>query len=543
MESNIEKLEPRKVFKYFSDICAIPHGSGNLDGIVNYLVDFAKSHNLKYIVDDVKNVIIYKDSCSGEPVILQAHMDMVCVKTPSSTKDMTKDPLDIYIDGEYLKARDTSLGADDGIGVAIILAILDDNENEYPPIEALFTSDEETGMYGAIGVGGKLFKSKRLINIDSEDENELTVSCAGGSHCISELPIDRLNIETIGANANIVGDDILSSRVGASTASPQYDINNKNYILHKIVISGGLGGHSGMEIHKGRANAICEMAYVLKQLQDENVDFYLSSITGGKFINVICPEATCNLYVSSNDEEKFNTIILKLEAELKLEYSLCDPNIKVICSGECRNRSGECQTRSGECLQSPNCMGELCEPENCRGELGEPMSKESTSKVINTLFSLPQGLIEVSQEFINLPWTSLNLGVIETKKDKIVLATLVRSNDDLKKNKLVKKYETIIKSAGGSFRDEGSYPAWRYNKDSKLKSSMIETYKELFGKDINVVATHGGLECGLLMERIPGLEAVSIGPTMYGVHSTDEKLKIDSVGRLYGFLVEFLKKN
>ena len=230
------------------------------------------------------------------------------------------------------------------------------------------------------------------------------------------------------------------------------------------------------------------------------------------------------------DEERAKNTIDKYLRDIKEFYNWFT---ELYETGGCR----------GELCEPENCMSELCEPENCRGELCEPMSKESTSKVINTLFSLPQGLIEVSQEFINLPWTSLNLGVVESKKDKIVLATLVRSNDDLKRNKLVKKYETIIMNAGGSMKVEGSYPAWRYNKDSKLKSSMIEAYKSVLGKDIKVVATHGGLECGLLMERIPGLEAVSLGPTMHGVHITDEKLKIDSVGRLYSFLVEYLKKN
>ena len=498
MENSINNLEPKKVFKYFSDICKIPHGSGNLDGIVNYLVDFAKNHNLKYTVDNVKNVIIYsKDdqTHSGEqsrrgelcePVILQAHTDMVCVKTPSSTIDMSKDSLDIYVDGDYLRARDTSLGADDGIGVAIILAILDDDDNTYPPIEALFTSDEETGMYGAIGVDGKLFKSKRLINIDSENENELTVSCAGGSHCISELKVERLKVDY------------------------------KKYLPYEVLVAGGLGGHSGMEIHKGRANAICEMAHVLKCLEDEGVDFCLLSISAGKFINVICPEAECKLFINLDDEVKFKNLISKLNSELKSEYSLCDPNIELSCTGE------------------------FNEPKNYTGEFNEPLTKDSASRIIDTLLSLPQGLIEISQEFINLPWTSLNLGVIDTKADKITLATLVRSNDDIKRNKLVKKYETIIKNANGSMKVEGSYPAWRYNKDSKLKSSMIEAYKDVLGKDVEVVATHGGLECGLLMERIKDLEAVSIGPTLYSVHSTDEKLLISSVKNVYNFLKKYL---
>ena len=527
MENNIKNLEPKKVFEYFYDICQIPHGSGNLEGIVNYLVDFAKSHNLRYIADGSKNVIIYKDGskcepqngrgeclqspCRGElcePVILQAHTDMVCVKTPSSNIDMSKDSLDIYVDNGYLKARGTSLGGDDGIGVAMILAILDDDKKDFPPIEALFTSDEETGMNGAIGVDGKLFKAKRLINIDSENEDELTVSCAGGSHCESELTIER--------QQDCRGECLQSPRMGELCESALI-INQKPYYLYQLKLSNLLGGHSGMEIHKGRANAICETAYVLKKLLDENIDFYLASIDGGKFENVICEEAESILYVYKDDEDKFKKIISKLDTDLKSEYSLCDPNITITA------------TRMGECLQSPR-MGELC----------EPLTKESTINIINTLFSLPQGLIEVSQEFVNLPWTSLNLGVIKTENDKIILTTLIRSNDDLKRDKLVKKYKTIIESAGGKFSLGGEYPAWRYNKDSKLKNDMIATYKELFGKNINVVATHGGLECGLFMGKIPNLDAVSIGPTILAVHSTDERLNISSVENIYKFLEKCL---
>ena len=492
MESSIKNLKPDKVFQYFSDICKIPHGSGNLDGIVNYLVDFAKSHNLKYIVDDEKNVVIYKDAKDNthtEPIILQAHIDMVCVHSQNVDIDMTKTPLDIYVDDNKLRARDTSLGADDGIGVAIILSLLDENEYSFPPIEALFTSDEETGMNGAIGIEGKLFKSKRLINIDSEDEGELTVSCAGGSHCESEIPVVRVS------DKNVVS-----------------DITSK-YSLYSIKVSGLLGGHSGMEIHKGRANAIIELAYILGRLQDENIDFYLVSIGGGKFENVICPECKCLVYVKG-DKNVLNDLIHNINEELKIDYKLTDKNIEVSLSVEDKS--------------SVEDFG--------------PITKESSTSLINAVLSLPQGLVEVSQEFINLPWTSLNLGKIETKLDKVILITLIRSNIDIKKQKLIKKYKTIIENAGGILNVTSEYPAWQYNKESKLMNDMLETYKSLFGKDMKVVATHGGLECGLFMEKIKGLEAVSIGPTLTGVHSIDETLYIDTVKKVYDFLINYLTK-
>ena len=329
MENNIKNLKPEKVFKFFSEICAIPHGSGNLDNIVNYLVNFAKERKLKYVVDDVKNVIIYKNAgliynsdnantniCKNvdgiyinndelndfkNPVILQAHTDMVCVSAPYKNVDMTKEPIELIVDGNLLTANGTSLGADDGIGVAMILAILDEEDEKFPAIEAVFTSDEETGLNGAVGIDGKLFKGKTLINIDSEDEGVLTVSCAGGSQCVSYIPIVREGKQC----------------------------EQKNYKLYSLKVTGLLGGHSGMEIHKGRANAIVEMAYILKKIHDNGLDYYLSSIVGGKFENVICPESTAILYVNKNDILKLENSVKKIESDLKEEYKLTDENIYI----------------------------------------------------------------------------------------------------------------------------------------------------------------------------------------------------------------------
>ncbi|MBR0038993.1 MAG: beta-Ala-His dipeptidase [Lachnospiraceae bacterium] len=528
MESKIEKLEPKKVFKYFADICKIPHGSGNLDGIVDYLVNFAKERNLEYVTDDAKNVIIYSSGRhfepvenrrgeAFEPVILQAHTDMVCVKDSNSTKDLSKDPLDIYVDGNYLKAKGTSLGADDGIGVAIILSILDDADDKFPPIEALFTSDEENGMNGALAIDGNLFKGKKLINLDSETEGELTVSCAGGTQYLSEIPITR--------------EESICCR--GEHCEPDY----KKYTLK---ISGLLGGHSGMEIHKGRANAIIEVANVLKSMEEENIDFYLVSIDAGKFDNVICPEAGCYVIVNSNDENKFKNLISKLDSNLKYEYQLTDKNI-TLGRTKCPPLHHICENNSvGDDILSPS-VGDDILSSRVGASFTSPLNKNSTHKIIDILITIPQGLIEISQEFINIPWTSLNLGVIKTESDKIVLSGLIRSNNDFKRIKLVRRFETIIKNAGGKFFDKGHYPAWEYNKNSKLKEDILKVYKNSYGRDMEVVATHGGLESGLFIEKIKGLEVVSIGPTMEGVHSIDEKLQIDTVGKLYSFLIEYLK--
>ena len=501
LENNIKNLKPEKVFKFFSEICQIPHGSGNLKGVINYLVKFATERNLNYFVDDANNVIIKKDSEIGEPIILQAHMDMVCVKESTMNIDMAHDPLNIYVDGNYLKAKGTSLGADDGIGVAMILAILDDNDNSYPPIETLFTSDEETGMNGAIGIDGSLFKGKKLINIDSEDEGVLTVSCCGGSHIESEFNIKKL------------------------------DVNNKNndnistgYKIFDVKISGLLGGHSGMEIHKGRANAIVEMTYVLKRLNDEKVDYYLISINGGQFENVICQEVVASIYVNNENVEKMNLILSEINKELKEEYFLTDKNISLTA------------------LQKNELTNNFNEEKEVIDNNLKLIDKDYTFNLIEAIISLPTGLIEISQEFNNLPWTSLNHGVIKTESEKIKIITFARSNDDIKKKKLVEKFKIIINKFEGRVIVDGEYPAWQYNKKSNLIAEMKSIYKDLYGKEMKVLATHGGLECGLFIEKIKGLDAVSIGPTIENVHSVDEKLHIDTVSDVYNLLKKVLMK-
>ena len=510
LENNIKNIEPKKVFSFFSEICSIPHGSGNLDGIVEYLVKFAKDRNLEYIKDNANNVIIKKSATKGMPIILQAHTDMVCVSEPNLDIDMKREAISAYVNGNLLKAKGTSLGADDGIGVALILAILDDNENNYPPIEAFFTSDEETGMNGAIYVDGSKFSAKRLINIDSEDEGVLTVSCCGGSHIEIEFDVERLDFDSI-SNEEV----IISNGKSSHTA------NATKYKLFEIKISGLLGGHSGMEIHKGRANAIVEMAYVLNELSNNKIDYYLSSINGGRFENVICSNCVSNVYVNIKDLNKFNDLILKLDKDLKKEYILSDKNIKL--GAKEKEDYNELQNaKSNETFAF------------------KPIRTETTKKLIDTIISLPNGLIEISQEFVNLPWTSLNQGVIETDGKKIKIVIFVRSNDDIKRKKLVEKIKKIISNAGGNIYISGEYPAWQYQKDSKLKEEILKTYKELYGKDMEVTATHGGLECGLLMQKIEGLDAVSIGPTVENVHSVDETLHIDTVCKIYDLLKKFL---
>lgn len=470
-------IEPKKVFEFFEEISMIPHGSGNLTKIVSYLVDFAKKRNLEYYVDDVNNVIIKKKGNDKKDIIiLQGHSDMVCVKTEDSNKDLSKDHIDIFVDGEWLKADKTSLGGDDGIAVAMILAILDEDNKDYPNIEALITSDEETGMNGAIGLDGSKLAGRKLINIDSEDEGVFTVSCAGGTHLESIVKGKKENVNGTG---------------------------------YKLRLHNLLGGHSGMSIHKNHANANIEMARCINDILNIGFDVRLVDINGGMFDNVICDDTVCNIILVDKKDDEFVKSVKELNEILKNEYSSSDINITL--DVEKNNNSNA-------------------------------FTKEDTKNIISLIFSLPNGLIEMSQDFKDLPQTSLNMGVLKTENDNIKIIQLVRSSIDSRKEYINNKIKNIVSLHGGECKIKGSYPAWQYNKNSTLQSRLVDTYREMYKKDPKVEATHGGLECGLFMDKIKGLDAISIGPTVKDVHSVNEKLEIKSVERVYNYLREVLLK-
>lgn len=468
-------IEPKKVFEYFEEISMIPHGSGNLTKIVSYLVAFAKKRNLEYYVDDVNNVIIKKKG-NGEKdtIILQGHSDMVCVKTEDSKKDLSKDHIDIFVDGEWIKADKTSLGGDDGIAVAMILAILDEDNKDYPNIEALITSDEEIGMNGAIGLDGSKLNGRKLINMDSEVEGVFTVSCAGGTHIESIVKGKKENVNGIG---------------------------------YKLRLHNLLGGHSGISIHKNHANANIEMARCINDILKKGFDVRLVDINGGMFDNVICDDTVCNIILIDKEADGFVKYVKELNEILKNEYANTDINI----------------TLDVEKNNNTNAF-----------------MKEDTKNIISLIFSLPNGLIEMSQDFKDLPQTSLNMGVLKTENDTIKIIQLVRSSIDSRKKYINNKIINIVSLHGGKSEIKGSYPAWQYNKNSILQSKLIDIYKKMYNKDPKVEATHGGLECGLFMDKIKGLDAISIGTTVKDVHSVNEKLEIKSVERVYNYIREVL---
>ncbi len=465
----LSSLEPKEVFKYFEDICAIPHGSGNTKAISDYCVEFAKQYGLEYVQDGLNNIIIKKPATKGyekhPSVILQGHLDMVCEsKIPF---DFATSPLNLRTDGEWIWADGTTLGADDGIAVAMILAILSDNTLQHPDIEAVFTVDEETGMFGAAALDYSLLKSNTMINIDSENEGVLTVSCAGGAHVDLALPL-----------------------------SPKTE---KAY-CKKITVGGLIGGHSGVEIDKGRLNANKVMANFLKSL---NAPFRIAQYAGGSKDNAITRECVC--YISTDTD-------LRSLAQIFEEA----------------NRTNEDKDLTVEISDNT--------------EQREVYSCQDSLKIVNLISALPYGVIKMSEEINGLVETSLNIGVVDISENVLHCRFAVRSSVPEEKEKLINKLTDIIEKFNGKANVSGEYPAWVFCKDSRLQGIMKHVYKDLFGSEIKVEAIHAGLECGLFCEKIKSFDAVSVGPDMENIHTPAERLSVKSTKSTYQYICETLKK-
>lgn len=452
-------LEPHTVFEYFEDICSIPHGSGNTYEISEYCVNFAKEHNLWYYRDGLNNVIIKKPG-KGNPVILQGHLDMVCEKTADSSIDFEKDGLDIYADGDLIRARGTTLGADDGIAIAFILAVLASEDIEHPPIEAVFTVDEETGMFGAYGLDTSKLSSKTILNIDSEEEGVFTAGCAGGIRVEARIPAVY---------------------------------KKRNGILHRIELSGLLGGHSGTEIDKNRANAnklLGEILYGLKGI-------YLTAFCGGSKTNAI-PSSSYAEFIA--DEDLSDIICSNSE---KQKYS--DPDIKVGVSVK------------GEAVCT---------------------AAENTADIINFLHICDDGVIKAGK---NLPVTSSNLGIAALSENEFTAQFLIRSNINSEKEAAAKSLLNNAVLCGGTAEFGDDYPAWEYSESSPLRGALTQAYRALFNAEPKIVTIHAGLECGIFTEKIPGADCVSIGPDIYDIHTPNEAMSISSAARTWELLKLTLK--
>ena len=470
-------LEPAAVFGYFEKICSIPHGSKNTKLISDYLVEFAKEHGLRYIQDEANNVILFQEGTCGmedhPPVILQGHMDMVCEKDESCPIDMATEGLDVTHDGESVFAKGTTLGGDDGIALAYALALLADKSIPHPPLEVIITVDEEIGMLGADVIDLSMLKGKTLINIDSEDEGVFTVSCAGGCRATLTLPVDR---------RAVYGPCI------------------------RLSVDGLQGGHSGVEIHKNRANANKIMGIFMSRIQ-ELMPLCLTSFSGGSKDNAIPRSCQANLVAMGIHLERINDIAEKLQAEVREQYDEPEATVQAF---------------------DVDALG------------GNSLSTESTAKVIGLLCAVPNGVQAMSQDIPGLVQTSLNLGIAKLG-ERFTATFSVRSSVNSEKVELLEQLKKLSEFYEGVYSQMGDYPAWEYKKDSLLRDTMVRVYSDMFGKAPEVVAIHAGLECGILGEKIPGLDCVSIGPQMHDIHTSREKLEIESTERTWKFLLEVLK--
>ncbi len=471
-------LEPASVFRYFEKICSIPHGSGNTKPISDYLVSFAQSHGLRYVQDSLNNVIIFADATPGyeshEPVIIQGHMDMVCEKDADCPIDMAVQGLDVTHDGEYVFAKGTTLGGDDGIAVAYALALLEDRSIPHPALEVIITVDEETGMDGAAGIDLSCLKSRTMLNIDSEDEGIFTVSCAGGSKSTIHLPVER---------RAVYGPCV------------------------RLTVEGLQGGHSGVEIHKNRANANKVMGIFLDRVQ-QLMPLCITSLSGGSKDNAIPRSCQVTLVALGMYIERINEIAAQLQQEIREAYDEPD----------CIVRGDDVDALGGNALTT-----------------------QSSAKVIALLNSVPNGVQAWSQDIPDLVQTSLNLGIAQLKEE-LQLTFALRSSVNQEKLALKDRLKELADFYEATFSDRGDYPAWEYKKDSGLRDTMVTVYREMFGKEPEVVAIHAGLECGLLSEKLPGLDCVSIGPDMKDIHTSRERLSIASTKRTWEFLLEILKR-
>ena len=504
--------EPKKVFEYFERLCSVPHGSGNTKIISDLLVSCAQELGLSYIQDELNNVIIFKPASAGmeghEPVILQGHMDMVCTKEDWVDKDMVRDGLDLVLEGEWLKARGTSLGADDGIAVAIALAILSDDSLRHPPIEAVFTVDEEVGMDGAFGIDLSMLKGRRMLNIDSEKEGEFTASCAGGVRADCIVPGEK---------------------------TPVTDEER----LIEVSVTGLIGGHSGCEIHTGRANANKLMARLLYAAAGEFDGLRLVSFNGGRFDNVICPECTAVVAVPRKSACHLAKLINDYDEIYKSEYAAADPGVKVAYKKVSNTCCGAGSIDSAGVSAAKNTG--TGRSTSCQSGAEYAFTSADTLNILRTMFVLPQGVQEMSMDIKGLTQTSLNMGVAGAEDDGMHFSYSIRSCITSQKLMVLDIVRSVVESSGGSVTTRGMYPGWAFNRHSEFRDRLAAVYERLFNEQPVISATHGGLECGLFMDKIKGLDCVSIGPDMYDIHSCAERVSVLSVERLYRLILEFLR--
>ena len=478
---SIRELEPKVIWENFYALTQIPHPSKKEEEIIAFMEKFGKDLGLETIVEPIGNVIIRKPATPGmenrQGIILQAHLDMVPQKNSDVTFDFEKEAIQAYIDGEWVKAKGTTLGADNGMGVAAAMAVLQAKDLVHGPIEALFTTEEETGMVGAKNLQPNVLKGQILINLDSEDEGELYVGCAGG--------LD-----------------------GSFTYKYKEEPVAATHEAYKLSVTGLKGGHSGMDIILYRGNANKIMCRFLKQATKE-LGVSIGTIDGGSLRNAIPREAFATITIAKDKAAQLKSMLQECCATIAAEYSAADPGLKM----------------------------EL-EPTTAPKSV---MDKSTQTALIDGVLACPNNIVRMSDAMPGLVETSSNLAIVKAENGEASIKCLMRSSVDSAKAALAEEMESLFRSLGATCEFTGGYNGWKPNMDSPILKAMRETYKALYGKEAEIKAIHAGLECGILSEPYPSWDMISIGPTIRHPHSPDEKVKIDTVGKFWDFLVAVLK--
>jgi len=481
MNIPLTKLQPEKIWFYFNEILQIPRPSKKEEKIAAYLMDFAKTHQLEARQDEIGNVLISKKAAKGfeniQTVVLQSHLDMVCEKNSDKKHDFDNDPIEARIEGDWVKANGTTLGGDDGIGIAASMAILASDDIEHGPIECLFTVDEETGLSGAFALSTDLLKGKILLNLDSEDEGEIFIGCAGGKDSVAELDY---------------------------TTIPVPD----NNVAFMVKISGLTGGHSGDDINKGLGNANKLLNRFLWEASNK-YNIHLSEINGGNLRNAIPREAFAVFTVAKDITATLIAFAKKHNETIRFEY-----------------RSTEAELQF--------CIEEAEMPKTV-------LNTDIQTNLLNALYACPHGVISMSREIPNFVETSTNLASVKMKDQKIIITTSQRSSVESAKEDICNMVASVFQMIGAKVTQGDGYPGWTPNPDSVILEVAKKSYLRLFHKEPKVLAIHAGLECGLIGEKYPEMDMISYGPTIKGAHSPDERMKIDTVQMFWDLTLDILK--
>jgi dipeptidase D len=482
MENNLQNLKPALLWKHFSAICSIPHPSKHEQKLSQYISNFAQQHQLDLKKDSVGNLLVRKKATSGKEhsptLILQSHLDMVPQKQDSIAHDFLTDPIKPYSDGEWIRAQGTTLGADNGIGVAISLAVLEDTTLQHGPLEILFTIDEETGMTGVKNLDSSLLEGKMLINLDTEDDRELCIGCAGG--------VDAVAI-----------------------VKPVFEAVPDSMVSFKIAVEGLRGGHSGIDIHTGRANAIKLLNRIL-YMASEQFNIGVSSFNGGNVRNAIPRLATAEISVPSNNEKSLIIWLNDLEKTIQQEYTPIEPDLKISLVKTLSHK--------------------------------QQLSKVTKSNLLRSLYACPNGVYKMSNAFADLVETSNNVSIIKCDQTTIKIECLCRSSTESSRGDCANAIASAFSLSGAQVEFHGGYPGWAPNPNSKLLAEMNTIYKEVYSCDPKIIAVHAGLECGLIGAKYPGMDMVSCGPTICNPHSPEERVNIASVEKFWKYLTILLAR-